>query len=88
MEYGVMGANIAFRVGLHVVVLLLQFVGVDPPIIPLAEGNILDRGHGSQDSTDDGNAFGILVLGLVHGFYDVRILFLVFPNNGGGAIGG
>ena len=89
VQRGVVHAGAVVRVALQKVHLPLQLALVRPVVVPLTEGEVFPPGIGVENIlVDIADALGKLILLLVKGADDLRVLFFVLPDNGRRAVGG
>ena len=76
----------AVRVGLHIVVLLLQFMGIRPVIIPLTDCDISAPDPRPDLCLHNADPLGPLVFGLADRPDDLRIFCRVCPDDRRGSV--
>ena len=74
--------------GVQKVHLALELFGVGPAVVPLASGQILSPGRREEHRVQGVDPLGKQVLLLVEGTDDVGVFLRIFPDDGGGAVGG
>ena len=74
--------------GVQKVHLALELFGIGPAVVPLAGGQVLAPGCREEHRVQGVDPLGKQVLLLEEGVDDMGVFLRVFPDDGGGAVGG